>query len=278
MDSSDIVEKSNTDKMGNSAGGSGSGLLDVGTGAAVSNNDDDEVASVDLDLEDHGGGGGVVRKNGTVSGVQRADTEVEQIAEKIEKRRANRVWVTFQARVRFLKDCRRIARKKGYDQARIHQSDLLEYRSKVAAELDKGSGLLCINGIARFLHEKLGIMSDVSCLASTIDRAVELLEADDVDTGRWLYYKDFSADYTRVVSRWPHLRYELAVAGLVVFLYYLFTPVLFCVVMPSSNICQQDEDAVPGKAGGYSGWISAIYFASTTVCTACTELLCDILT
>ena len=185
----------------------------------------------------------------------RSDTEVEQIAERIEKRRAERILVTFKSRVRFLKDCRRIARDKGYDQCRISMADVIDYRDRVVQdELEAGKG---INN-SHFFHHILGIKSDVQCLAKILERAVTLLEGQEVQTDGWLYYKDFSFDHTRVVSRWPLVRHPLGIASMVVFLYYLFTPILFCVIMPSSNICETER-------AGYNGWVNALYFASTTV-------------
>ena len=185
----------------------------------------------------------------------RTDTEVEQIAERIEKRRAARILVTFKSRVRFLKDCRRIARDNGYDQARISRQDVVDYRDRVVEhELKAGLG---INN-SHFFHHILGIKSDVQCLAKILERAVDNLHNDEIDTDGWLYYKDFSFDHTRVVSRWPVVRHPLGIASLVVFLYYLATPILFCFIMPSSNICDTGRD-------GYMGWVNALYFASTTV-------------
>ena len=184
----------------------------------------------------------------------RTDTEVEQIAERIERRRAERIRVTFKSRVRFLKDCRRIAKSKGYDQTRISLEDVRAYRDRVVKDCEDGKGI--IN--SHFFHHVLGIKSDVQCLAKILERAVTLLEGNEVDTDDWLYYKDFSFDYTRVVSRWPIMRHPLGIASLVVFLYYLFTPILFCGIMPSSNICET-------QGAGYRGWVNALYFASTTV-------------
>ena len=178
-------------------------------------------------------------------------TEVEQIAERLELRRSERIPVTFGARVRFLKGCRSIAKSKNYEHSRISKKDLLEYQACVHAEWDSGKGIF--NGP---LVRALSIKSDCECLMQIVDRAVTMMEKDRVDTGNWLYYRDFSFDYTRIVSRWPHMRSELGVAAMVICLYYALTPILFCVIMPSSNICQ---------APGYEGVVATFYFASTTV-------------
>ena len=110
------------------------------------------------------------------------------------------------------------------------------------------------------LSHALGIKSDILCLDMITDRAIELLESDKVDTGDWLYYKDFVFDYTRIISRWPIMRSPLGLAALVVLGWYAFTPLLFCVIMPSSNICDAEDT--------WKGIVDSLYFASTTVSSA----------
>ena len=77
----------------------------------------------------------------------------------------------------------------------------------------------------------------------------------------WLYFRDFNFDHVHTVAKYPFWRSEFQMACLVVFLYYLFTPILFCNMMAESNIC--------GGLDGdkYRGWVSALYFASTTMST-----------
>ena len=186
---------------------------------------------------------------------KRTDTEVEQIAERIEKRRAERVRVTHGARVRFLKGCRKIARERGSTEARISKEDVRAFRDRVQNELDQGKGIFNHPVFSGF-----GIFSDIAGLAAILDRAADLM--DENRTGNYLYYRDFSFDYTVTVSRFPHMRHPLGGAAIAVFLYYFFTPILFCLIMPSSSICEVPED------GGYTyGWVSALYFASTTIST-----------
>jgi hypothetical protein len=52
------------------------------------------------------------------------------------------------------------------------------------------------------------------------------------------------------------MRSTLGLAAGIVFAWYAFTPLLFCVLMPSSNIC---------AAPDWEGVVDSIYFASTTV-------------
>ncbi|KAL7562552.1 hypothetical protein ACA910_015436 [Epithemia clementina (nom. ined.)] len=181
-------------------------------------------------------------------------SDIEQIAERIENRRSQRLAVTFKSRVRFLHDCHKIVKRKDYSHTRISKKDLYEYRDKIQAEYESGAGMF---NSPFFTY--LDIKSDIYCLTLIVERAVELLESDYVDTGDWLYYRDFSADHTRIVSRFPRMRNDLAVAALVVLFYYSMTPVLFCLIMPSSNICDTTDQ--------YLGVIASFYFASTTIST-----------
>jgi hypothetical protein len=182
-------------------------------------------------------------------------SEPEQIAEKIELMRQNRLAVTMSARVRFLKDCRQIAIQAGSTIARISVEDLRAYRDRVAKECEQSKGI--DNNI---VLTSLGFLVDVECLLQILDRALEVTEEGN---GRhWLYYKDFNFDHLHSVTRFPLLRTELRVACLIIFLYYLFTPILFCVAMTESNVCGGAEERY-----SYNGWVSALYFASTTMST-----------
>ena len=55
------------------------------------------------------------------------------------------------------------------------------------------------------------------------------------------------------------MRHELLFAFGLVFCFYLMTPILFCLIMHDEGICPQDAK-VPG-------WVSSLYFASTTMST-----------
>jgi hypothetical protein len=59
------------------------------------------------------------------------ESAVEQIAKRIERRRAARIPITFYAHVRFLHDCRAIAVANGYESARLALSDLVAYRERI---------------------------------------------------------------------------------------------------------------------------------------------------
>ena len=185
---------------------------------------------------------------------KRSDTVVEQIAERIEKLRADRILITFNAQLCFLKGCREIVRSKGHHECRVTLQDLKDYRDRVQRyEIEADRAIFHRS----FFNEGLGIMSDMRCLIRILDRAIELFENGVIQMDEWLYYNDFSFDYTRVVSKWPFARHPLGMSCLLLFSYYLFTPILFCLIASSSNICNADR--------GYVGWIDALYFASSTV-------------
>ena len=166
------------------------------------------------------------------------ESEVEQIAERIEQRREQRVPITFGSRVRFLKHCRKICLAKNYEEAKVSLEDLKEYRSKVEAEVAN----LGFRSIAKVFAIRL----DSHCLLDLLDRAVELTKED---SDGWLHYKDFNFFHTKVESRWPIFRTEMRAALLLTFLYFFMTPILFCNIMDDSGICESDGDP-------YLGWVS----------------------
>lgn len=87
------------------------------------------------------------------------ESEVEQIAERIERRRCERIPVTFKARVRFLKDCRKIAIANHYENALISVKDLQTYRKQIVKEAESYRGILNIR-----MLKNIGIMADVDQL------------------------------------------------------------------------------------------------------------------
>ena len=183
--------------------------------------------------------------------IKSGESEVEQIAERIEARLDNRVRITFGARVRFLHDCRRIARERGYNAAKISKADLQEYRDSVDQEVSRR--------LYRLVLCRIGFYIDSSCLLELLNTAVESMMDDVTET--WFHYNDFNLLTTKIHSRWPWMRTEMRAAIVVTFLYYLFTPILFCNIIPESNICEAHGE------NNYLGWVSSLYFASTTIST-----------
>jgi hypothetical protein len=186
-----------------------------------------------------------------LSSIHRGESEVEQMAERIETLRANRVVITFPVRVRFLTECRQIAVAQGYDSTKISRTDLEVLRSRIAEEASRTPEVW-----TRALGV-LGFYNVAPALLVVLDRAMETLLLHDDD---WLHYQDFSFYYTRVVARWPWLRSEMRVACLIIFAYYFFTPILFCHIVQEDTICVD-------LGRSYDGWLSSLYFASTTLST-----------
>uniref|UniRef100_A0A6S8HY86 Potassium channel domain-containing protein n=1 Tax=Amphora coffeiformis TaxID=265554 RepID=A0A6S8HY86_9STRA len=183
-------------------------------------------------------------------------SEVEQIAERIETRRQNRVCVTYGARLRFLKDCYKLSYKEGGERGRISAEHLIEYRDRVVQERENRQ-----SGILYDICTAVGLYNDLDCLVIILDRAVQVTQEAGY---HHLYYSDFNFDHVRVVTRFPMFRNEFRTACLIVFLFYLFTPILFCNMMDESNICGGTDFS---ENKDYVGWVSALYFASTTMST-----------
>ena len=184
------------------------------------------------------------------------ESKIERMAKKIEERISERVEVTFNARREFLKHCRRIAVSKGYPKiSRVHYSDILEWRMEVhkeAADYD-AEGIF-----SRMIHF-CGILSDTQCLDTILTKAKVVADKIQLAPDDEFHYEDFNHHHTVLVSRWPWMRYELLFALGIVLTFYFLTPILFCLIMGDDGVCPQDAK-VPG-------WVSALYFASTTMST-----------
>ena len=169
------------------------------------------------------------------------------MADRVEKRRAARVKVVRAAKLKFLKGCHDIALSDVSDDGqRITPAALQKFRDEVAKETDE---CYTSSKIAHFL----GFTDTNLNLLEILDKAVDVCKANH---SQWLYYQDFAFYYTVSVSRWPWLRSEMRVACLIVFLYYFFTPILFCHIVDEQSICVEGEST-------YDGWMSSLYFAST---------------
>jgi hypothetical protein len=63
---------------------------------------------------------------------------------------------------------------------------------------------------------------------------------------------------------WPFLRNSTRVAILYMFCFYMATAVFFCAIVEDEQICPVDPT---DKDRPFYGWLSALYFASTTIST-----------
>jgi hypothetical protein len=133
---------------------------------------------------------------------------------------------------------------------------LIELRNKTKDdfEQDKLSPTYQVKQILNFRNQN-------EQLLKVLDRAVALVNVEQSDADNWFHYMDFNIYYTRVESKWPWMRNGNTVALLWLGLFYFTTPILFCAILEDEGICEK----VDGKP--YAGWMSALYFASTTLST-----------
>lgn len=114
-------------------------------------------------------------------------SKVEFLAAKIEKRRQERIPVTFNVRVEFLKTCRAIAVAKGYEnKTTIHYMDLLEYRRRVK---QKFSGTPRAHSELNNFHKYWRIINDRQCLLDALNHAVKIVEKIQVGDDDWFHYQ-----------------------------------------------------------------------------------------
>ena len=189
--------------------------------------------------------------------MKKGDSEVEQLARHIESRRDSRIVVTFGVIRRLLDDCRKMALDRGHTVSRIHHDDLIQYRRYIENELE-----LKTHDPIHVWKQYFGFRSQSKQMLEVVGRALEVLEENESD--EWFYYMDFSHYHTVVESKWPWMRSGLMIAFSYMLFFYLFTPVLFCYILRDKNICPDDTE---GRNRSYVGWVSALYFASTTLST-----------
>jgi Ion channel len=176
-------------------------------------------------------------------------SKVECLALKMETRRAQRINVTWDVRNRFLRDCRKIA------PTRIPLQALLDYREAVQRQVQAQKVTLLSATL-----EWLGFRNTSKVLLQVLDRAV--IRVQDEVRHDWFYYQDFSYYFTKIESQWPFLRNAFYVSLAMLAAFYIGTAVLFCSIMQDHGVCPRD---INGK--WYSGWLTAIYFASSTMST-----------
>lgn len=191
-----------------------------------------------------------------IQSLRKGDSEVEELAFKIEKQRDERIPVTDHVRISFLKTCRRIAKNEDMNpRSMIPKRCLLEMRDKVQAQVDDRQEA---EGCIRKLFHRLGFLDEKVTKLEMLNRAVERVNELDEDV---FLYQDFSFYHTRLVSRFPLMRNSGSIAIMIMLSFYFLTPIWFCHIVPDENVCPTDT----GLA--YGGWLTALYFASTTMST-----------
>lgn len=109
-------------------------------------------------------------------------SKVERLARKIDDRITERIEVTFNARKTFLKTCKKIAERQGYDKlSRVKFSDILELRQRVKEDAESNDA----EGFFSRCFHFFGVLNDLQCLNAILEKAVargnalELRETDD---------------------------------------------------------------------------------------------------
>jgi hypothetical protein len=178
-------------------------------------------------------------------------SEVEQLARRVESKRENRMSVTFGVRKRFLKTCRKIANETG-NKSRISLDSLIKLRDETKEEVESQTYTrLCEFG------ELIGFPNESKILLEVLEKGIERVTIEV--KGGYFYFQDFSFYYTKLKSWWPWLNHTAAVYVLITSSYYICTPIFFCYIISDDNVCPTD--------GKYSGWLTGLYFASTTMST-----------
>lgn len=189
--------------------------------------------------------------------VIRGESEVEELALRIEDRDAERITITSDVSQRYLKSCRKIARSNGYALTKIKLSDLVAYRNDVEEESHKPRAW------ADAVGKLFGFRSQCEQLLHCLDRAIDIVKRQEGGDMGWFYFMDFHIYYTRMESRWPWMRSQATISFLAIFVFYLFSPIFFCFIVRDRGVCPAD----PTGTRSYYGWMSTLYFASTTLST-----------
>ena len=191
----------------------------------------------------------------SLGSLNQGDSEIEELASRIEKQRQERIPVTHNVRVQFLNTCRVIAEDEDCLNSVIPERCLLAMREDVQAKVDARKQ--ADSNFRKFFHY-LGFLDETATMLEVLNRGVERVDDTDDD---FFHYQDFSFYNTRLVSRWPWMRRPTFVSAMIMLLFYIFTPVWFCHIVPDRDVCPDDT----GLA--YGGWLTALYFASTTMST-----------
>jgi len=171
-----------------------------------------------------------------------------------------RITVTADVRDRFIRSCRRIAMDNGYPGlSKIRLSDLRAFRDQVQEEVEKSQ----LQSLWDSIVKLLGFRSQSEQLLTCLDKAIDIVGRQEEEELGWFHFMDFHIYYTMIESRWPWMRSPAAISFTSILGFYLFSPIFFCYIVRDKGICPPD----PSGAHSYYGWMSTLYFASTTLST-----------
>jgi len=123
---------------------------------------------------------------------ERHESEVERVTAAIERRRQERVVITFDIRAALLEECRKIAQERRYTRlSRIHVSDLLEYHQRVRTALEDDQ-----TSIAYHIRQWLGFRNKNEMMLRVLNRAVDLVQTENEEDNDF-HYMDFNVRYQR---------------------------------------------------------------------------------
>ncbi|KAL7526364.1 hypothetical protein ACHAXR_002992, partial [Thalassiosira sp. AJA248-18] len=157
------------------------------------------------------------------------------------------------------------------------REDIIQIRNAIRFELEDRSQF---QRVRDGFKSRLGFRCHSKLILNALNRAVDLidesshakaqerrrsgLDPSDIETGdteadaEWFYYNDFAFYNLKEESDYPWMRNAGVFAFMVTFLFYIFTPILWCTVLRDPNICPEE---------GYQGWLSSLFFASATMST-----------
>jgi len=101
----------------------------------------------------------------------KGESEIEQMAERVELRRAHRIVVTFPVRVRFLKMCRAAASEAGTG-TKLHRNKVAQLRDEVKEKVDS----MAAETLARKFFAHLGFRDRDATLLRVFDHALERID------------------------------------------------------------------------------------------------------
>jgi hypothetical protein len=188
------------------------------------------------------------------------ESQIEQLAQRIEARRAERILVTFAVHVDILRTCRGICERNGYSGSnKICLDDLKSLHAEAEAKVEADAR--SINPIKLFLR-RIGFRNKALLKLQVFQKALVVVEEIQADHDDWFYFQDFAFYHTRVESNWPWLRSPISVAFTIIFFYYLLSVIFFCHIFDDEGVCPDDPT---DQNRSYYGWLSTLYFASTTM-------------
>ena len=107
---------------------------------------------------------------------ERGASEVEQLADRVTQRRANRTLVTFPVRKAFLTDCIRLSEEKG-TKNKVHRQDIVAWKADLEGKQEPGK-----KALARAI-DWMGFRDQDTTMLKLYERALERI--DEVDR-EWL--------------------------------------------------------------------------------------------